>query len=439
MKQLQGIFAVVAALLFACCGDAFAQSTARAEELKLDYRFEEALGTYRAVLSVTEDSLHRAEIAAEMIDCENGINMMRYVHKPKVVAKKRFHLDEFFLYYPLEDGSWRALPNRLDSLASDHFCAATYIPDDADVLYFSETDTLGVRNLMVMHSLGKTWTPPESVGDALTSEENEIYPMRCSDQIFFASRGLYGMGGYDLYVSTLDPETGQWGVPENMGFPYSSPYDDFLYMNTEDGRYSLFASNRECAPDSVYIYVLENEPVRVREAVADPAELKAISMLTPSSDLKRIDNHSAMGGQGAVDPKVQLYRDRMASVRTLRDSISAANTAIDAVRAEYAAAAPSEKDALAARILQMEYAIPAMNARLAAANRDLQKIEMEFLLSGEVFDMKQVVEESDKEVVGVESSYTFSRKRMGEPKNLLYLKNEVPVIEPELDLAADVF
>ena len=60
------------------------------------------------------------------------------------------------------------------------------------------------------------------------------------------SKGLYGMGGYDLYVSQWNSETGDWDVPVNMGFPYSSPYDDFLFINTEDGKYSIFASNRGC-------------------------------------------------------------------------------------------------------------------------------------------------------------------------------------------------
>ena len=60
-------------------------------------------------------------------------------------------------------------------------------------------------------------------------------------QTHFASKGLYGVGGYDLYVSELDKETGDWSIPVNMGFPYSSPYNDFLLVNSEDGKYTFNA------------------------------------------------------------------------------------------------------------------------------------------------------------------------------------------------------
>ena len=74
-----------------------------------------------------------------------------------------------------------------------------------------------------------------------------------------------------------------------MGFPYSSPADDFLFINSDDGNYSIFASNRECQADSVWVYVLEFDNMPVRKAVDDPEELKALAALNPQREEERIN------------------------------------------------------------------------------------------------------------------------------------------------------
>jgi hypothetical protein len=92
-------------------------------------------------------------------------------------------------------------------------------------------------------------------------------------RLYFASDGLFGAGGYDLYVAHWDPQKKSWGQVQNMGFPYSSKGDDLLFYDTPDGRYSVLASNRDCGRDSVVIYVFRQEtpvfrPVDRKEVAA---------------------------------------------------------------------------------------------------------------------------------------------------------------------------
>ena len=92
------------------------------------------------------------------------------------------------------------------------------------------------------------------------------------------------MGGYDLYSSKWNEDTKDWDVPVNMGFPYSSPFDDFLFINTPDGKYSIFASNRGCPSDSVDVYVVEYDGMPVRKAVTEREDLIALAALSPDGD-----------------------------------------------------------------------------------------------------------------------------------------------------------
>ena len=129
------------------------------------------------------------------------------------------------------------------------------------------------------------------------------------------------MGGYDLYVSDWDENLKDWGMPVNMGFPYSSPYDDFLYINTADGKYSMFASNRACQADSVDIYVLEFDSMPVRKAIDNPEELEKLCRLEPADDPERLGSSPAAADDMQDNADMRRYSDKLLQVRSLRDSI----------------------------------------------------------------------------------------------------------------------
>ena len=129
-------------------------------------------------------------------------------------------------------------------------------------LYFSAPDNSGSWNIYSTAKINDSlWSAPAILNENITSMGNELFPILSPDgkTLYFSSNGHYGVGGYDLYVSEWDEEVQDWGVPQNMGFPYSSPADDFLFYNTPDGLYSLFASNRNCAADSLVVYAIDFE------------------------------------------------------------------------------------------------------------------------------------------------------------------------------------
>ena len=393
----------------------FSRLKESADSLTKAYKFNAAVELLQNAKEAA-DSADAVRLDEMMVPAQNGSNMTGFCSNPVPVAKERFSLKDFFLYYPLQDRSWRITPNQLDSTANDPFAKAIYIPDDVKQIYWSGKDSDGIRNIYRTALGDSLWTVPELVNEQLTSSSDEIYPMISPDgkQLFFASKGLYGMGGYDLYVSTWDKDLNDWGVPVNMGFPYSSPYDDFLYINTADGKYSMFASNRECPADSVDIYVLEFDSMPVRKEINDPDELKKLCSLAPDNDPTRIDNQSATtdeNGQNNAD--MSRYSEQMLTVRSLRDSIYKFSTDLDRDRSWLSETSGEERSRLAASILSKEAMLPKLQDSLARASRELQKIELEFLQSGIVIDPEKIHREADRELVGADAGYTFSKKSPG--------------------------
>lgn len=406
----------------------------RGDSLRRVYRFDQSLEAYNKALdmvsdtsSVWNDSTAMAAISDLILLSENGKSMTGFVYKPNVVARHMFSKDDFFLYYPLKDRSWRSTPNQLDSVPG-LYSKAIYVPAEAESIYFSAADKDGIRNIYMTELGDSLWTVPELINEHLTSASDEIYPMLSSDgkSMYFASKGLYGVGGYDLYVSQWDEDTGDWSVPVNMGFPYSSPANDFLLAGSEDGGYTLFASDRDCSKDSVWIYVLEADNMPVRSEMSDPDEL---------SDLARLELSVSMDVTEEVKSDIpenadtRRYMDKMAQVRSLRDSISAYEDKMQEYRDRYAVVESEvEKNRLAELILKNESYIPEIQASLEEAMKELQEIEMDFLFSGVVIDADKLLVEAEREVVSEDAGYVFAKMTLGEP---LHLDIERP--EPEFD------
>lgn len=395
--------------------DKAADEMRRGDMLRGKYRFEEAVEAYMAASDMVADtllspadSLLRMELSDRILMAENGLSMMDFVYVPTVAARHRFSIDDFFLYYPLSDGTWRDVPCQLDSV--DHaFSKAVYVPDDAETIYWSAVDKEGIRNIFMSEYQDTVWSVPALLNEYMTSDSDEIYPMLSPDgsKLYFSSAGLHGVGGYDIYVSEKDPSTGDWSVPVNMGFPYSSPADDFLFASSEDSRYSVFASNRDCPQDSVYVYVLEYDTMPVRRSVTDPDEMREIAELAPAA--------AASSGKDA-DVKADVpenvdtrrYMEKMSEVRALRDSIDRLGLQIEDARLL------NDEEA----VLDGEFALVALQDSLSKVSAILQQIEMEFLFSGVVIDPDKLMAEADKEMVAPTADYVFTKNGFGKPLSL---------------------
>ena len=402
-----------------------AQLFAQGDSLRKAYCFGAALDAYEAAAKEAADSLERQRCEDGAILAQNGLNMLGFCNKPVVVAREKFSLKDFFLYYPLPDRSWRPVPNALDTLGSGPV-NATWIPERASTLYFSAPDADGIRNLCRTQFADTVWTAPELLGEQLTSSGNEIFPMVSPDgqSLYFASDGLYGMGGYDLYVSHWNKEQREWDTPMNLGFPYSSPYDDFLFINSPDGKYSVFASNRGCAADSVFVYVLEYDSMPLRYNFDDAGEeIRTLAGLAPAAEASLVDNREVVSKPDEAENELQRrYVSRVQEVRRLRDSIYVRGLRVDAARDAFAAAGDAKRQEMAEGIIAMEESLVDLEDSLNTAVKLLGKLEMDIIMSGQVINPDMVQEIADREMKGSDNGYAFSAHSLGEVPEMTVLE-----------------
>ncbi len=355
----------------------------KGDSLHCLYRFEDALAQYMGAFRRAGNLEQKSLVDRKIDQSQNALSMTDFCARPEVVARDRYSVKDFFLYYPMENRSWRIDPNPLDYLSTE---ISLYFPDKARSVIFSAADATGARNLYRTENLDTCWSAPEPLDERLTSSGNEIFPVLSSDgnTLWFASDGLPGMGGYDLYVSRRDPASGSWSEPANLGIPFSSPGDDFLLLNTDDGECTIFASNRDCSKDSVYIYVLEYDPLPVMTPVHSAEELKELSSLRPPQNSAATVNIASAGRIVTETDNTKLYRARTEQSRALRDSIYRYENDLDALRGLFSQAEGETRELVTRLIREKEEALIPIRKELEAVSAEIRSIEQNFLKGGVV-------------------------------------------------------
>jgi outer membrane protein OmpA-like peptidoglycan-associated protein/tetratricopeptide (TPR) repeat protein len=147
----------------------------------------------------------------------------------------------------LVDGKWTdiiELPFNNDQYSVAHPALSL----DEKKLYFASDmpGTLGQSDLfsVTINSDG-SFGPPENLGTTINTEGRETFPFISGDnELYFASDGRPGLGGLDIFVSTI---TSDWTFSEvqNIGAPVNTQQDDFAFLLDSGSRTGFFSSNRE--------------------------------------------------------------------------------------------------------------------------------------------------------------------------------------------------
>ena len=418
-KEMRHIFKIilVAALLpfFAlpAAGQGAKALTTSGDKALGSYNFEEAKHDYARALERTQDSTERMVLSEKITWCDNGLNMLRYASRPTVLQSITVPRNRFFLYYShFPDKSWKRGPDG----------EAFLYTEDMNAVVIPTRSTWGTYDLSwsTRTEDGK-WSPLTDMGSGVNSADDELYPVISEDgkRMYFSSKGLYGMGGYDIFVSEWDDARQEWGTAENLGFPYSSPYDDLLFCNTPDGNFSLFASNRACSADSIVIYLLKYDPTPVKTAIESVEDARRIAALRPRPNLNLDIDESLFSHTMYSDDTFMRYYTLVGRYSAVKDSIKVLQSAIAASRAAYAEGDEDDKAALSRAIRETEGTIFNLQGSLADLSSEIQAVEMDFLVRGEEINPEEFEQSLLEETLMASSTpvsapqYTFIQRTMG--------------------------
>ncbi|TXB65933.1 OmpA family protein [Vicingus serpentipes] len=90
-----------------------------------------------------------------------------------------------------------------------------------------------------------TWSKPKNLGLTVNTFEDETNPFVAADNktLYFSSKGHYGYGSYDVFVSKrLDDTWTNWSKPQNLGSKVNSPSSELGYFLDASGEYAYLSS-----------------------------------------------------------------------------------------------------------------------------------------------------------------------------------------------------
>jgi len=135
----------------------------------------------------------------------------------------------------------------------------------------------GALRLATSDKIGEQWSEPHLLTGLATNNLAQNYPFLLSDgmTLYFAATGPESIGGYDIFVTRSDGEDGSFLTPENIGFPFNSPANDYLLVIDELNQLGWFVSDRRQPKGKVCVYTFI--PNATREVYGDQLSEKQLA------------------------------------------------------------------------------------------------------------------------------------------------------------------
>ena len=414
-----------------------------AASLHNKYSFSKAMEIYRSILKQRPDSTLRTEadtlynmnVASRLITSENGSNMLRFASTPETVAKQVFPAENFFLNIPgFGTQTWMLPPSDSTAEAKGNPFNAMNFNKEGNTVVFSAPDESGSWNIMISTRLNDTlWSAPQMLNENVTTAGNEILPHLSPDgkTLYFASNGHYGMGGYDLYMCQWNEELGDWDVAQNLGFPYSSTANDYIYCNTPDGFFTVIASDRETSRNEMTIYALRYEALPLKKEISEQ-EAPLMAKMEISTGKKGTPQPTKEETAIKQDAEYAAYADAVKEVRKLQDLLKTSIAQLDKRREEYANTRDSlQRIKMEQQMLSLETDLLTLSQSTTSAVSKLQQIELDFLSKGIIITNEIPFEQDSAQDTPAEDlpSFAFAQNSMGTTPAFIFEK-----LEPEVDL-----
>lgn len=159
---------------------------------------------------------------------------------------------------------WSEPENLGPTINTEFWESSPALSPDKRVLYFSSNRPggYGGRDLyMSVRQPNGRWAKAVNMGPSVNSAGDELAPFIHADNqtLFYTSDGLPGYGNSDLFVIRKN-EKGEWGAPENLGYPINTIENEGSLAVSADGLTAYYASDRSDSRGNLDLYSFQLRP-----------------------------------------------------------------------------------------------------------------------------------------------------------------------------------
>ena len=207
------------------------------------------------------------EELAEMARQENYERKLQVTERVTFIDSMLLKKEEVMdmLYLGNENGSVDSYANFFNVKEKDTLDCTLFRSQLGDKIIYAQPDTSAVLHLYASEMIGQKWCEPVML-PGLEDTVSHNYPFMLSDgtTLYYASKSEEGLGGYDIYMTRWDSDDQRFLKPENIGMPFNSTANDYLYLVDEFNQLGWFVTDRGQGGDTVCVYCfIPNETRRI--------------------------------------------------------------------------------------------------------------------------------------------------------------------------------
>jgi hypothetical protein len=286
-----------------------------------------------------------------------------------------------------------------------------FVNEMGNKAYFSLPDDSLREQLFTSDVLGNEWSSPQPLKGISEGITEASYPFMLTDGItfYFAGKGEESIGGYDIFLTRYNSRSGSFFKPENIGMPFNSEANDYLYAVDELNRIGYFVSDRRQPEGKVCIYIFVPSDSRktydpssyTEQQICDFADiisiadtwgngterkaalsrLKTINNVKPSTEKKSnaqsvpIVINDALTYSSAKDFRSNKAANLYQELVIAQGRLTVVETELAKARDLFPTATAADRRSLRQEILQMEEEVQQLYQRIPSLEKEIRKEE----------------------------------------------------------------
>ena len=293
---------------------------------------------------------------------------------------------------------------------------SVFVNEMGNKAYFSLPDDSLRQQLYTIDKLGGEWSRPMALQGISDGINEAAYPFMLTDGItfYFAGKGEESIGGYDIFFTRYDSHTSRFLKPENLGMPFNSEANDYMYAIDEYNRIGYFVSDRHQPEGKVCIYIFVPSDSRKTYDLSAYTEqqMRGFADISRIADtwgdgkerqaaLARLKNLRAAGkdtqtaktadsdqllviSDALTYSSAKDFRSREAAALyeqlvTARKQLSTINKELDSARDDFAKANASDREGLKKEILLAEKEVLQLAERVKTLEKQARNTEIKVI------------------------------------------------------------
>ena len=227
----------------------------------LNYQFERAIEMYENYVKIKTSKNQDYHCLDEIKRCQNAISLLKSPRAIEVISMKKMSQENYFSSYIFDSENFKLYSNTdvFSKVNQKNGFVPKYVfKRGMKYRFFASYSKLesAKKDIFIQQKdSNNEWKEPVRLGLEINSSFNEDFPFfdESTGYLYFSSDGHSSIGGMDVFRVRFNLKNLTFGTIENLNFPYSSTYDDFLYIPIESASYVYFTTNRNSDIGSVEV------------------------------------------------------------------------------------------------------------------------------------------------------------------------------------------